>query len=59
MMYHSDDPYVYDQKCSNCRWWGVDWLTDKEGCQLPQKVKKGRKTGNTWCWKWERRKPCR
>ena len=58
-MFNDDDPYVYDQKCADCKWWGVDWLTDKEGCQLPHKVKKGRKTENTWCWKWERRERCR
>ena len=51
-----NDPCAYDQKCKDCRWWGPDMWTGKMGCRLPNPVKKGRKTENTWCWMWERRK---
>ena len=50
------DPYVYDQKCRDCRWWFPDHITGDIGCQQPAKVKKGRKTEDTWCWKWEGRR---
>ena len=51
-----NDPYVYDQKCKDCRWWGPDYLTGKLKCNVHRPVKKGRKTESSWCWKWERRK---
>ena len=50
----TDETFVDDQRCGNCRWWNPDLVTDEMKCENFQSefYGKKRKKPSGWCWAW-------